>query len=125
MTDMRINPNQSLQDINTPPVAPPVQEAPTPSKKGGFGKVLGSVLGGAVNVMAPGMGSLIGGLVRGGGVPYMAEMERMMAQSAHQQMQLINVQMRVQEKSEQFSTVSNLLKSRHDGEMEAIRNFKS
>lgn len=94
-------------------------------KKGGFAKILGNVLGGAVNVMAPAAGSILGGLVRGGGLGYAAEIERLMAQSAQQQMQLIGVQMRVQDRSQQFSTVSNLLKSRHDGEMEAIRNFKS
>lgn len=125
MQNQTITATPLVQEVNTPPIAPPTQEAPTPSKKGGFGRVLGSVLGGAVNVMAPGAGSLIGGLIRGGGLGYAAEIETMMAQSAQQQAQLIGVQMRVQERTEQFSTVSNLLKSRHDGEMDAIRNFKS
>jgi len=40
-------------------------------------------------------------------------------------MQLIGVQMRVQNQTEQFTTVSNLLKARHDGEMSAVQNFKS
>ena len=75
--------------------------------------------------MAPAAGGVLGTLIRGGGLGYTAEIERLMAESTQQQMQLIGVQMRVQERSEQFSTVSNLMKSRHDGEMEAIRNFKA
>jgi len=95
------------------------------SNKPGFGRVLGNVLGGAINVMAPAAGSILGTLMRGGGLGFAADMERMIAESAHQQMQLISVQMRVQDQSEQFTTVSNLLKSRHDGEMQAIQNFRS
>ncbi|HZN12241.1 MAG TPA: hypothetical protein VFC61_11205 [Blastocatellia bacterium] len=117
---------------------PPPDPAPTPTvstgqapqgqgqkEPGKFGRVIGSVLGGAVNVMAPAAGSLIGGLIRGGGLGFAADMERMMAQSAQNQMQLIGVQMRVQNQTEQFTTVSNLLKARHDGEMSAVQNFKS
>lgn len=95
------------------------------SNKSGFGRVLGNVLGGAVNVMAPAAGSILGTLMRGGGLGFAADMERMIAESAHQQMQMISVQMRVQDQTEQFTTVSNLLKSRHDGEMQAIQNFRS
>jgi hypothetical protein len=113
---------QQRQDpVTTPPTAP-VQQ---PKEPGKFGKVLGSVLGGAMNVIAPGAGSLIGGLIRGGGLSYSADIESLMAQSARQQTQLIGVQMRVSEQTQQFTTVSNLLKSKHDGEMTAVNNFKS
>jgi len=95
------------------------------TNKPGFGRVLGNVLGGAINVMAPAAGSILGTLMRGGGLGFAADMERMIAESAHQQMQMISVQMRVQDQTEQFTTVSNLLKSRHDGEMQAIQNFRS
>jgi hypothetical protein len=83
------------------------------------------VLGGAVNVIAPGAGSLIGGLVRGGGIGYAADMEVMLASSARQQQQLIGVQMRVSDQTQQFTAVSNLLKAKHDGEMTAVSNFKT
>jgi len=111
----------------TEPVTPPTVPADTPKPKepGKFGKILGSVLGGAVNVIAPGAGSILGGLVRGGGVAGMADMEVMLAQSARQQTQLLGVQMRVSDQTQQFTAVSNLLKAKHDGEMTAVSNFKT
>jgi len=116
-----------VQQPLTEPVAPAVapREEPKPKGSGGFGKILGSVLGGAVSVIAPGAGTLIGGLVRGGGLSGAAEMETMLAQSARQQTQLIGVQMRVNDQTQQFTAVSNLLKAKHDGEMTAVSNFKS
>ena len=107
----------------TPPIAP--AEPAQPKQPGKFGRILGSVLCGAVNVSAPGAGSLIGGLVRGGGVGYAADMEVMLASSARQQQQLIGVQMRVSDQTQQFTAVSNLLKAKHDGEMTAVSNFKT
>lgn len=120
---------QQKQDpVTTPPISvPPTTTAPgqPPKQPGKFGQILGSVLGGAVNVVAPGAGSLIGGLVRGGGLGYAADIETLLAQSARQQTQLIGVQMRVSEQTQQFATVSNLLKAKHDGDMTAVNNFKS
>ncbi len=113
---------QPQTDVITPP---PVQQDPKPKEPGTFSKILGSVLGGAVNVIAPGAGSLIGGLVRGGGLNYAADMEVMLQTAARQQTQLIGVQMRVSEQTQQFAAVSNLLKAKHDGEMTAVNNFKS
>ena len=124
MGDLSVSTTAQVQDTNTT-TSPAAGDSQSSPNKGKFGKILGSVLGGAINVMAPAAGSMIGSLIRGGGLGYAAELERLMAESNHQQLQLIGVQMRVQERSEQFSTVSNLLKSRHDGEMEAIRNFKT
>ena len=112
------------QQQQTDPVTAPIAPAP-PKEPGKFGKILGSVLGGAMNVIAPGAGSLIGGLVRGGGLAGAADMEVMLARSARQQTQLIGVQMRVNEQTQQFTAVSNMLKAKHDGEMTAVSNFKS
>jgi len=78
-----------------------------------------------LNVIAPSAGTLIGGVLRTGGVGYASQIERLMAESNLQQTQLIGVQMRVQDHMEQFTTVSNLLRAQHDGDMEAIKNFKS
>jgi hypothetical protein len=128
MTDLSVGTAVAPQDTNnTAAATTATQDGQTQpqNKKGTFSRVLGNVLGGAINVMAPAAGGVLGTLIRGGGLGYTAEIERMMAESTHQQMQLIGVQMRVQERSEQFATVSNLMKSRHDGEMEAIRNFKA
>jgi hypothetical protein len=116
----------AVQQQQTDPVTPTIVAAPAPPKEPGkFGRILGSVLGGAMNVIAPGAGSLLGGLVRGGGLGYAADMETMLAQSARQQTQLIGVQMRVSDQTQQFTAVSNLLKAKHDGEMTAVSNFKS
>ena len=129
MTDLSVGTAVAPQDTNNAASATSAAQdgqTQTPAKKqGAFSRVLGNVLGGAINVMAPAAGGVLGTLIRGGGLGYTAEIERLMAESTQQQMQLIGVQMRVQERSEQFSTVSNLMKSRHDGEMEAIRNFKA
>jgi len=114
---------QQQTEPATPPVVPP--EPAKPKEPGKFGRILGSVLGGAVNVIAPGAGSILGGLVRGGGVGYAADMETMLAQSARQQTQLLGVQMRVSDQTQQFTAVSNLLKAKHDGEMTAVSNFKT
>jgi hypothetical protein len=114
---------QQRQEPATPPTVP--VDAPQPKGPGKFSTILGSVLGGAMNVIAPGAGSLIGGLVRGGGLNYAADMETMLQQSARQQTQLLGVQMRVSDQTQQFTAVSNLLKAKHDGEMSAVNNFKS
>lgn len=118
-----VQPKQtSVITPTTVPTAPTVSQPKSPGK---FGRIFGGILGGAINIMAPGSGALIGGLIRGGGGPDMVGVETMLAQSTHQQMQMIALQNRVQTSSQEFSTVSNLLKARHDGEMDAIRNFKS
>src|SRR5215510_13915755 len=101
---------QQRQDPVTPPTVP-VDSGQTQQKEPGkFGKILGTVLG---------------GLVRGGGLNYAADMETMLQQSARQQTQLLGVQMRVSDQTQQFTAVSNLLKAKHDGEMSAVNNFKS
>jgi hypothetical protein len=124
MGDPILNAVQQQQTTQVTPQTVPTKD-PKPKEPGTFGRILGSVLGGAMNVIAPGAGSLIGGLVRGGGLNYAADMEVMLAQSARQQTQLIGVQMRVSDQTQQFAAVSNLLKAKHDGEMTAVSNFKS
>ena len=106
-------------------VATDPQPQPVDKPKGRAGKIFGSIMGGMLNVIAPSAGTMIGSIMRTGGIGYAAQLERVMAESNLQQAQLIGVQMRVHEHMEQFTTVSNLLRSRHDGDMEAIKNFKS
>jgi hypothetical protein len=99
--------------------------ATAPAKKPSkFGQIMGSLLGGALNVIAPGAGSLIGGLINGGGSDF-GSMNEMLERSAQQQMQMLMIQERVQTQTQEFTTISNLLKARHDGEMAAVHNFKS
>ena len=76
----------AVQQQQAEPVTPPTvpRQDTKPKEPGTFGKILGSVLGGAMNVIAPGAGSLIGGLVRGGGLNYAADMEVMQRPGAQQ-----------------------------------------
>ena len=97
-----------------------------PKKSSGFGRIMGSVLGGALNFVAPGLGSILGGAMAGGqSGASAADMQNMMNNQMRQSMQLLSVQNRVQSQSQEFTTFSNLLKSKHDSEMSAVTNFKS
>ena len=87
---------------------------------------MGGILGGAVNVVAPGLGTVIGGAIKGGNSgASTADMQAMMNNQMRQSMELLSVQNRVQSQSQEFTTMSNLLKSKHESEMSAVNNFKS
>jgi predicted lipid-binding transport protein (Tim44 family) len=119
MNDPITNSTTQTQDYIAPaPVAAPEK------KSSGFGRVLGGIMGGALNIVAPGLGSVIGGAIGGGGASA-ADMQTMMNNQMRQSMQLLSVQNRVQSQSQEFTTMSNLLKSKHDSEMSAVNNFKS
>lgn len=119
MSDPIVGSVPQTQAINTT-----VPEAP--KKSSGFGRVMGSVLGGALNFVAPGLGSILGGAMAGGNSgASAADMQNMMNNQMRQSMQLLSVQNRVQSQSQEFTTFSNLLKSKHDSEMSAVTNFKS
>lgn len=122
-------------------------------KSGGFMKVLGGIAGAALNLVAPGVGSLIGGAISGGSgsafgsqdalfeqqaqfekqqaytqqanAMQMQQNQAMTAQQQKHSYQLIEVQNKVSMQAQEFSTVSNLMKSRHDSEMTAVNNIKS
>lgn len=117
-----------------------------------FLSILGSVAGGALNFAIPGLGGILGSIISGGGsnagsyvglMDQQRQMQEMMQynqvanmlqqqnqnqmlqQQQQQSMQLLAVQHRSSMQSQEFSTVSNLLKSRHDSEMTAVNNIKS
>lgn len=117
-----------------------------------FLSVLGGIAGGAINMVAPGIGTMIGGAIGGTGSAFgsygtlieqqqqFEKMQRynqvsnmmqqkqnqaMMDQQQKQSYKLIEMQNRVSMQAQEFSTVSNLLKSRHDSEMTAVNNIKS
>ncbi len=119
MTDPIINSTPQIPTISTAAVS----TAPQPTKSNGFGRVLGGILGDAVNIVAPGLGSVLGGAMGGGASA--ADMQAMMNNQMQQSMQLLAVQNRVQSQSQQFTTFSNLLKTKHDSEMSAVSNFKT
>lgn len=94
-----------------------------PKTPGKFGRIFGGILGGALNTIAPGVGSIVGNFVAGN--QQAGEMNAMLQVQQRQAMQMLQVQNRVQHQTQEFTTVSNLLKARHDGEMSAVHNFKS
>ncbi len=141
---------------NLPPVAkvyPDVELQQRTKEPNKFMRVLGGIAGGALNLVAPGLGGILGNVIGGGGSSttgsYGAlieqqrqfdEMQRynqisttqqqrqqnqMMNQQQTQGMQMLGVQQRVSMQAQEFTTVSNLLKTRHDSEMSAVNNIKS
>jgi hypothetical protein len=140
---------------NLPPVAkvyPEVELQQKTKEPNKFMRVLGGIAGGALNLVAPGLGGILGNVIGGGNSStgsYGAlleqqrqfdEMQRynqisttqqqrqqnqMMNQQQMQGMQMLGVQQRVSMQAQEFTTVSNLLKTRHDSEMSAVNNIKS
>ncbi len=134
-------------------VYPETQLEDKTKKPNKFLSILGGVAGGALNFVAPGLGGILGSVIGGTAGSsfgsYTALMERqrqfdemqryseisnsmqqkqqqqMMNQQQQQQMQLLGVQHRVSMQSQEFTTVSNLMKTRHDSEMTAVNNIKS
>lgn len=125
------------------------QRSKEPSK---FRQVLGSIASGALSFVVPGLGGIVGSLIGGTGGSFgsyaglmesqrqFEEMQRysqianqmqqrqqhqMMNQQQQQSMNLINVQQRVGMQAQEFTTISNLMKTRHDSEMSAVNNIKS
>ena len=111
--------------MEQPTVAAPSALPPEPPKQPGkFSRIFGGIAGAALNLVAPGAGSLIGGFINRGGLDY-SNMQSMLYQQQMHSMQMLAIQNRVQTQTQEFTTVSNLLKARHDGEMSAVHNFKS
>lgn len=122
MNDAIINRAAVEQPTATAPSALPPEP---PKQPGKFSRIFGGIASGALNIFAPGIGSLVGGFLnRGGNVDY-TNMQSMLYQQQMNSMQMLALQNRVQTQTQEFTTVSNLLKARHDGEMSAVHNFKS
>ena len=119
--DAMINQVPVDQSATLPSALPPEQ----PKQPGRFSKIFGGIAAGALNFVAPGMGSVIGGFINRGGNLDTANMNEMLRQQQLMSFQMLAIQNRVQTQTQEFTTVSNLLKARHDGEMSAVHNFKS
>jgi hypothetical protein len=100
---------------------------PTGKKAGFWGKV-GSIFG---TVAKAGIGMATGGGISGilpnllGGNSYMGQLEAMHQDNMRSQGQLMMFQNKIQRSGEEFAAISNLLKTRHDSEMQAVNNMKS
>jgi len=117
-----------------------------------FLQILGGIGSTALNFVAPGLGGILGNVIGGGGSSFgsytalmdqqrqFEEMQRysqlanslqqrqqnqMLNQQQQNSMQLIGIQHRVGMQAQEFTTVSNLMKTRHDSEMSAVNNIKS
>ncbi len=88
-----------------------------PEKSGGaFRRILGSVVGAAGHVVAPGLGTTIGNMISGGRL----NSTGLLGEST----QFLELQRQMQMETRAFETASAVLKSRHDAAMSAIRNLK-
>jgi len=88
---------------------------PAPSS-GGFRRVLGAIVGGAANIVAPGVGSMIGGLIagKGGTLPGLGG----------EAMQYLEFQRQMQAEVRAYETAVTIQKLRHESEMSALRATK-
>jgi len=141
---------QTLPPVTT--VYPEIEVQQKTREPNKFLKVLGGIAGGALNFVAPGLGGILGNVIGGGGSSFGSygalmeqqrqfdEMQRynqisnslqqrqqsqMLNQQQQQSMQLLSVQHRASMQAQEFTTVSNLMKTRHDSEMSAVNNIKS
>jgi hypothetical protein len=105
-------PNYSIDSILN------ATQATAPKQPSAFRRILGGVAGGALNMVAPGMGSLIGNAIAGG-VPGISSNGLLGDASQYLQLQQ---QMNAQQQA--FETASNVLKARHDAMMAAIHNIQ-
>ena len=102
-------PNYSIDDI-----LKFTQEKPSGNS---FRRVLGGIVGGVGNVVAPGVGTALGGLISGG--------DKLNSSGLlDDSMQFLELQKQMQKESRAFETASTVLKVRHDAAMSSIRNMK-
>lgn len=113
--------NEITPNFNTPNVSTDniFTQPKQPNKFMGILKGIGS----AAASFIPGVGPMISGLIGGGG-PDFGSMQAMIQQQQRSSMQMLQIQNQVSQQSQNFTSVSNLLKARHDAEMSAVNNFK-
>jgi hypothetical protein len=115
-------PNYSLDQI--------LQATQPPKQPGAFRRILGSVVGGVGNLVAPGIGGLIGGVIGGGSIggilgggglggSLSVGTGGLMGDTE----QFLQLQQTMAQQQELFETASAIVKSRHDAAMASIRNI--
>jgi hypothetical protein len=110
-------------DQNSIPNEKPKKE---PGEKSGWEKILGTVLGGAANILVPNGGSILGTIIRRSkDTEKVNQFNRLIDTQTQQMANMLNVQMRVQDQSLTMNLLTNLLKSKHDGQIAAVQNMKS
>lgn len=102
---------------------------PTTKSNGGFWSKIGGILGGvaktSIGILSG--GGIVGALpgLLGGQGSYIPMLNDFHNQSMKSQAELLMFQQKVNRNSEEFAAITNLLKSRHDSEMQAVNNIKS
>ena len=114
VTVNRVQPGQTAQ-----PQAPP----PARKGQGKFGRILGAIAGGALNVVAPGAGTLVGELIGGG--DSLEAHKSMIAENERSMQRMLSVQNDIQNQTQSFTLLTNIMKAKHDAEMAAVHNLKS
>ncbi len=96
-----------------------------PSFWGKVGNVFGTVARVGVGVVTGGgIGGILPSLMTAGG-GYLGQLEQLQQDNVRSQTQLIMFQNKIARSGEEFAAISNLLKTRHDSEMQAVNNMKS
>lgn len=122
MPDVTINKMQASQQ--TAQTTQTAAAAPAKKGPGKFARIMSAVAGGALNIVAPGAGTLIAELAGGGGDP-MAQVKEMMEKNQESQAKMFALQNEVQNQTQSFTLLTNILKAKHDAEMAAVHNLKS
>jgi hypothetical protein len=115
MADASINTNTKPLDTTDITNQQAQTQAALPKQPGVFRRALGAIAGGALNLVAPGAGTALGGLISGG-MPNLNGM-------GSNPMEYLALQQRIQNEARQFEAASAVLKSKHDAAMSAIRNM--
>jgi len=89
-----------------------------------FRRVLGGVVGGAANMVAPGLGSLVGGAISGSGSSLLGNSTGIQGALNSDSMFYLQLQEQMEAEQRAFESASNVLKSRHDAAMSAIQNIR-
>jgi subtilisin family serine protease len=94
--------------------------------QGGLGGAgLGTSLGGGLGLgFGAGIGGGTNGLVQGGNPDLMSSMQHMQENMMSMNMYMLGVQRKFQQMSEQYTTISNVLKTKHDTEKNSINNIR-
>lgn len=85
-----------------------------------FRRVLGGVVGGVGNMVAPGLGSVLGNAISGGSGSSTGISGAMSSDSTY----YLQLQQQMENEERAFEAASNVLKSRHDAAMSAIQNIR-
>lgn len=126
MSAVRTNQNSQVGVAPAVTVADPVRyNSPSRGRQ-----VAGAVIGGAANIVAPGLGSALGNLIAGNGWsgnPVTGgdfQLDSLQAQMATENRRMLLFQYQMNLESRQFESTANALKARHEASMAAVRNFK-